>query len=98
MSVSRDHHLLGVAGIIESTIARDLIDLDHSEPQTGIKLHSMRFPLRWGEMDALGHVNNAQYLRYFEESRIVWCESMGMHLDGTGEGMILLKASLLLRQ
>ena len=86
--------MFGVAGIIESTIARDLTDLDHSEPHTGHKLHSMRFPLRWGEMDALGHVNNAQYLRYFEESRIVWSESLGMHLDGAGEGMILLKASV----
>ena len=68
--------------------------MDHSERQTGIKLHSMKFPLRWGEMDALGHINNAQYLRYFEESRIVWGESLDMHLDGKGEGMILLKASV----
>ena len=45
-------------------------------------------------MDALGHVNNASYLRYFEESRILWSESLGMRLDGSGEGMILLKASV----
>lgn len=27
----------------------------------------------WGEMDALGHVNNIIYLRYFETSRIEFC-------------------------
>ena len=68
--------------------------VDHPETIPGLKLSSMRFPVRWGEMDALGHVNNASYLRYFEESRILWSESMGLHLDGTGEGMILLKASV----
>ena len=65
-----------------------------AETKSGVKLSSMQFPIRWGEMDALGHVNNASYLRYFEESRILWGESLGMHLDGTGEGMILLKASV----
>ena len=65
-----------------------------AETKSGVKLSYMRFPVRWGEMDALGHVNNASYLRYFEESRILWGESLGMHLDGTGEGMILLKASV----
>ena len=65
-----------------------------TETKHGTKLSSMRFPVRWGEMDALGHVNNASYLRYFEESRILWSESLGMRLDGSGEGMILLKASV----
>ena len=66
----------------------------HTETKLGTKLSAMRFPVRWGEMDALGHVNNASYLRYFEESRILWSESLGLRLDGTGEGMILLKASV----
>ena len=64
------------------------------ETKPGLKLSSMRFAVRWGEMDALGHVNNVQYLRYFEESRTQWSESLGLHLDGKGEGMILLKASV----
>ena len=60
-------------------------------------LHTMSFPIRWGELDVLGHVNNAQYLRYFEESRTAWCEAIGRPLpksSNTGEGMILLKASV----
>ncbi|MEU6368338.1 thioesterase family protein [Streptomyces sp. NPDC046931] len=29
-----------------------------------------RCPLRWADMDAYGHVNNAVFLRYLEEARI----------------------------
>lgn len=65
-----------------------------SSQPSGTLLHNMRFPIRWGELDVLGHVNNAQYLRYFEESRTAWCESIGRPLRNTGEGMILLKASV----
>ena len=57
-------------------------------------LHTMSFPIRWGELDVLGPVNNAQYLRYFEESRTAWCEEIGRPLRNTGDGMILLKASV----
>ncbi|WP_031514674.1 acyl-CoA thioesterase [Streptomyces sp. NRRL F-5123] len=32
--------------------------------------HVFRCPLRWGDMDAYGHVNNVVFLRYLEEARI----------------------------
>lgn len=37
-----------------------------------------RFSLqvRWGDMDSFQHVNNAQYLRYLEEARVRWLESL----------------------
>jgi acyl-CoA thioester hydrolase len=57
-------------------------------------LHSMRLQVRWGDMDALGHVNNAEYLRYFEQSRIVWLEGIGYSLVGEGTGPILAKVSV----
>lgn len=66
--------------------------MDHPEAKLGLQLSSIGFPLRWGEMDSLGHINTAAYLRYFEESRVIWSESLGFRLDGKGEGMILLKA------
>ena len=28
--------------------------------------------VRWGDMDAFNHVNNAEYLRYLEEARVRW--------------------------
>ncbi len=42
------------------------------------------FPLKlehrvaWGEMDAFGHVNNANYLRWFESARIAYFEKIAM--------------------
>ena len=43
-----------------------------------------RFPVKlehrvaWGEMDAFGHVNNANYLRWFESARITYFEKIAM--------------------
>lgn len=33
-------------------------------------VYSCILPVRWGDMDAFGHVNNAMYLRYLEEARV----------------------------
>ncbi|HIG76126.1 MAG TPA: acyl-CoA thioesterase [Bacteroidetes bacterium] len=35
-------------------------------------LHTAHVPVRWGDMDALGHVNNATYFTYAEQARIEW--------------------------
>jgi acyl-CoA thioester hydrolase len=48
-----------------------------------------RMTMRWGEMDALGHMNNVSYLRYFEEVRIAWFESLKIEYQAQGEGPIL---------
>lgn len=32
----------------------------------------VQFPVAWGEMDALGHVNNIVYFRYFEGARVAY--------------------------
>jgi acyl-CoA thioester hydrolase len=32
--------------------------------------------VRWREMDALGHVNNAQFLSYVEEARVQWLATL----------------------
>lgn len=45
--------------------------------------------MRWGEMDALGHMNNVAYLRYFEEVRIAWFETLPMEYRVGAEGPIL---------
>jgi acyl-CoA thioester hydrolase len=63
-------------------------------PDTPRLLHSLKLQVRWGDMDALGHVNNAEYLRYFEQSRIEWLEGLGYGLSGVGPGPILAKASV----
>jgi len=32
----------------------------------------LRIPIHWGDMDALGHVNNARYFTYFESARFAY--------------------------
>jgi acyl-CoA thioester hydrolase len=34
----------------------------------------IRIPIRWRDMDAYGHVNNATYLTYLEECRDAWVQ------------------------
>ena len=35
-------------------------------------------PVAWGEMDALGHVNNIVYFQYFESARMTYLEKIGL--------------------
>lgn len=35
-------------------------------------LHTCEIDVRWGDMDALGHVNNSRYFVYMEQARIEW--------------------------
>lgn len=39
---------------------------------------SIEHSVQWGEMDAFGHVNNANYLRWFESARIAYFERTGI--------------------
>jgi acyl-CoA thioester hydrolase len=43
----------------------------------------MEIPIRWGDMDARGHVNNTLYYRYFESSRIALFELLNTYKDPT---------------
>lgn len=43
----------------------------------------MEMPIRWGDMDARGHVNNTVYYRYFESSRIALFELLNVYKDPT---------------
>jgi len=38
--------------------------------------HVERIPIRWGDMDAMGHVNNTLYFRFMEQARISWFEAL----------------------
>lgn len=38
-------------------------------------------PVRWGDMDAFSHVNNAKYFTYCESARIAYFEALGIGLD-----------------
>jgi len=49
-------------------------------------------PIRWGDMDAMGHLNNTTYFRYLETARIDWMHSIGFQPDPEGEGMVIVNA------
>ena len=47
-------------------------------------------PVAWGDMDALAHVNNTVYFRYFESARIAFFEQAGrVTLPEASSGPIL---------
>uniref|UniRef100_UPI00333E9FA6 acyl-CoA thioesterase n=1 Tax=Castellaniella defragrans TaxID=75697 RepID=UPI00333E9FA6 len=65
-------------------------DLDAAAPVGGAFLS--RMDVRWGDLDALGHVNNAVYFRYFEEARVRLGVAIGL-FDGTDRTGVLAHAS-----
>lgn len=54
--------------------------------------HTTRIAIRWGDMDALGHVNNTVYFRYMEQARIEWLSSIGCDPDPGAEGPVIVNA------
>ena len=51
-------------------------------------------PLRWGDMDAMAHLNNVQYFRLIEEARIQWFAAFGFPTLPSGEAPILAHAAM----
>jgi acyl-CoA thioester hydrolase len=48
-------------------------------------------PVRWGDLDANNHVNNATYFTYFEQARIAWLESIGAQNTAEGQGPVVVQ-------
>jgi len=56
--------------------------------------HVERIPIRWGDMDAMGHVNNTVYFRYMEQARISWFEALVPERDAwKSTGIVIVNAS-----
>ena len=55
-------------------------------------VHQMTIPIRWGDMDAMGHVNNTTYFRYLETIRIDWFDAIGTNLNPAGCGPVIVNA------
>lgn len=58
-------------------------------PEDKRLIHTMLVPIRWGDMDAMGHVNNTLYLRYMECARIQLMEENGFAVNPAGEGFVI---------
>ena len=61
-------------------------------PDRKKQVHQMVLSIRWGDMDAMGHVNNAMYFRYLETVRLDWFRTIGCNLNPEGEGPVIVNA------
>jgi len=53
-------------------------------------LHQCQIAVRWGDMDAYGHVNNALYMRYLEEARVQFLADIGAAMSGNGTDPVII--------
>ncbi|WAC70865.1 acyl-CoA thioesterase [Roseateles sp. SL47] len=61
-------------------------------PQEKKLVHETRIQIRWGDMDAMGHVNNTVYFRYLEMARVEWLERLGGAPSPAGQGPVIVNA------
>jgi len=56
-------------------------------------VHTLEMPVRWGDMDALGHVNASQYFVYFEQARVEFLGKIGKKVQYDEEGPVVINAA-----
>jgi acyl-CoA thioester hydrolase len=62
--------------------------------EPGKLAHVERIPIRWGDMDAMGHVNNTVYFRFMEQARISWFAALVPEKDAwQSTGIVIVNAS-----
>ncbi|MEY3523392.1 MAG: hypothetical protein RIT33_809 [Pseudomonadota bacterium] len=61
-------------------------------PEEKTFVHESIITVRWGDMDAFGHVNNAVYFRYIEQARINWLDSLGLNFAQDEQGVVVVNA------
>ena len=49
-------------------------------------------PIRWGDMDLMGHVNNTIYFRYLEIARVDWLNQFNAAPGPEREGPVIVNA------
>ena len=61
-------------------------------PEVKKLVHEMVIAIRWGDMDAMGHLNNGSYFRFMETIRIEWFCAIGCRPEPKGEGAVIVNA------
>lgn len=70
--------------------------METERPQQALHRRLVRtslIPIRWGDMDAYGHVNNTIYFRYMEQARCEWLEALGYKVAPEGHAPVIINAS-----
>lgn len=52
------------------------------------------YKVQWGDMDALGHVNNVVYIRYFETARVNFMEQSDLFSELLGDDITIVLARI----
>lgn len=56
----------------------EILQTDTAAESTQRKLFECELPLRFADMDADQHINNAEFYRYMEEARMRWVHTLGL--------------------
>jgi acyl-CoA thioester hydrolase len=72
-----------------------ITDDSHSPfPQAKAPLHVASISVRWRDLDAFNHVNNASYLTYLEEARLQWLRQIPAALPSAQATPVLAASQL----
>ena len=61
-------------------------------PEVKKLVYETTIPIRWGDMDAMGHINNTIYFRYLEIARVDWLNQFNAAPGPEGEGPVIVNA------
>lgn len=62
----------------------------NEQAQSGAaKCLGFEMPVRWGDLDAMKHVNNTVYFRYMEEARVHYASACGLVAPERGRDIVL---------
>ena len=72
---------------------------DNSIPisNTHKRIFRVEMPIRFADMDADQHVNNAEFYRYMEEARMQWVHSLGLAMTPPAPVPILAASACVFR-
>ena len=70
-----------------------MIRVVQDDTPPGAPVFTTVIPVRWGDMDAEGHVNNTGYFRFMEETRMRWISGMGLPTKPPHPVIVLLNAA-----
>ncbi len=59
----------------------------------GAPVFTTVIPVRWGDLDAEGHVNNTGCFRFMEETRMRWVSGLGLPTQPPHPVIVLLNAA-----
>jgi acyl-CoA thioester hydrolase len=63
-------------------------------PVDGKVVQMIEVPVRWGDLDAFGHVNNTVFHRFIEEARVTWFRALSTDWANETSAPILAAATV----